>query len=434
MSVFLARVGLLLGLTTIHFLGLADPATTAEVERFFPVGPNGEPPAVPESGWRIHYEIVNPKPPRTCFSEPNYGCGTVLELQSVEFMRGRKPSGEPDWVRVLNKLALAEMLVIYNNDRTFSDIGNFPSSLAQPASADMTAPNAISREVRDDGIVIEIVDDHVRWAPKGQPVQEPAGPTDRVGSYQWASARRGQAVELWAMLFADFYTYIIRYGFADDGTIHVRVGATGQNGFSDPVGTQRAIHVHMPVWRLEFDLGSAASNSVEVVERRHRQDHPVSFETVTQKFNAGVEGGEVWSSEAFTTLMITNSRLQDGHKPVPHSGYKLLSMRQGSLRTPLFPQTRWDFWVLRTTPSDPSRRLQGPELRYLDIMEYLARPEPIDGHPVAIWHSVPFQHIPRTEDFGREGYMSENGLTLTMWSGFDLIPHNLWGKTPFYEP
>jgi Cu2+-containing amine oxidase len=129
--------------------------------------------------------------------------------------------------------------------------------------------------------------------------------------------------------------------------------------------------------------------------------------------------------------MITNSEFENRHEPPHHIGYKLLPIRFGSIRS--HQAIRSDFWVSRISP-DNAYRAADRELRFQLLPSYVQHPEPITRHAVAIWHSAPFQHIPRSEDFGPRQYRANEGLALTMFSGFDLVPHNLWDKTPFYQP
>ena len=57
---------------------------------------------------------------------------------------------------------------------------------------------------------------------------------------------------------------------------------------------------------------------------------------------------------------------------------------------------------------------------------------PLAGQPLALWVSAALHHVPRTEDFGADGYAASQGVALAMWTGFDLMPHNLWDKTPLF--
>src|SRR6266436_4422206 len=67
-----------------------------EIEQYFPVVAAGAQPRR-ETGWKIKYEILG--------TGNKYGGSNVWEIQSVEFMRGFKPPGEENWVKVLTNLA-----------------------------------------------------------------------------------------------------------------------------------------------------------------------------------------------------------------------------------------------------------------------------------------------------------------------------------------
>jgi len=374
--------------------------SATEVTQFFPAVAPGQTPPQPESGWRIKYEIL-PAGSHT------YGSSAVWELQSVEFMRGYK-SGQPDWIRILDNLVLAEMYVPYYDGTEIFDIGgSYFFNFVNANSSYIPSRGVISGEVLSDGIVAaEVADDHLRWMDTSNQV------------------RRGQVLELWATLDAANYRYIIKYEFSDDGTIRARAGGTAQNLRSVPVGNHEGMHLHSPAWRLEFNLGAPASNKLEVVER---QPDPSSAAAhlVHRPFANGFEGGEIWNAEKFTSLMVTNAQTMNGHEPPHPVSYKLVSLRSGSLRT-FREHTRYDFWVARANRG-------GLERRFVEIADYVRNREPLDGYPVVLWHSTALHHVPRTEDFGAKGYNTWDGLAITMWTGFDLMPHNLWGQTPLYR-
>jgi Cu2+-containing amine oxidase len=424
MRAYLARRGCWLGLTSaaIGFgalVGIAPPASAEdefEIRQYFPVAKPGAPQRQIRTGWRLRYAIVSPETQLGCSSKlsfgfasnppPRYGCGEVLELRDVEFIRGYESPQHEDRIKILNRLSLGELVVFYNDGKSQWDISNVNSKLVEPkpsfAAGNMEGPTS-------PRIATDIVDDHVRWAEERP-----------------ADMRRGQALDIWTTLVADRYRYIIRYSFCDDGTIRVRVGATGQNQRRGDVGDQRLIHIHLPVWRMEFDLGDADANMIEVVERDTNASSGI---TQMRRKILTREGAEEWKAAQFTTLMVTNNHSLNRHLPPLPIGYKLVPMRFGSFRTGRF-QMKSDFWVTRLNP-ERGVDLAG-EYRFTFLDEYLRRSESIEGHASAIWLSVPFQHIPRTEDFGRDGYDVSKGATLTMWSGFDLVPHHLWDKTPLY--
>lgn len=396
-----AIVGLFLTVAAAA-LGPSDPAHAVEIVQYFPVAaPDVLPALFPDTGWRIRYEILNPL-------THGYGGAGVWEIQSVEFMRGYTPSGEPDWVRVLNNLALAEMYVPYYDGFEIWDVQGLSGFV--PASPDfIRGAGVLAATLQPDGIVVaEVADDHVRFMSV----------TDQ--------ARRGQRLDLWATLSAGNYRYIMRYSFLDDGTIQVRVAGTAQNLRSVPVGDEAGMHVHLAAWRMEFDLGAPAANELHVMERIADPDSAAAH-VEHRPFNNGVEGGEVWNAERFTSLMVENTAVDDRHDPPHKVGYKMVPLRGGSLRN-YRTYTQKDVWAaLLTGPTGSMDRL-----RFIDVPNYVELARPLGGQPLAIWTTAALHHIPRTEDFGAVGYNASQGLALAMWTGFDLMPHNLWDKTPLY--
>jgi hypothetical protein len=394
--------GVLLALVLSAPLTPSGTAHGLEIVQYFPAAPPGLAAPPPESGWRIRYEILAP-------GTHGYGGSSAWEIQSVDFMRGYTETGEPDWIRILNNLTFVEMYVPYYDGLEILDMAGFASFV--PAAADFVpAAGVIGGGIQPDGSVIaEVVDDSVRFMSMSNQV------------------RRGQRLDVWATLNAANYRYVIRYSFLDDGSIRVRAGGTAQNLRSLPVGAEPGVHVHMAAWRMEFDLGAPEANQVHVVERiadpasaAARLDH--------RPFNGGVEGGETWNPERLTTLMVENARTENRHVPPHKIGYKLLPSRAGSLRTHR-KYTQYDVWAtLLTEPSGSTDRL-----KFIDVPTYAERARPLDGQPLAIWTTAALHHVPRTEDFGPIGYEASQGVALTMWAGFDLMPHNLWDRTPLYS-
>ena len=395
--------------------GLTVSAVDAgEITQYFPVQADGTPVASPESGWRIRWEALDA-------GSHGYGTSAVWEIQSVEFMKGRNDDGSEDWIQVLNNLVMAEMYVPYNDGQTaFYDITgtDFFFDLIETSSEQLPAA-AFAAQIQDDYVISEVVDDGIRWI-------------DNNDDYR---ARRGQILRLRANLAAANYTYSMIYSFADDGRISVDVGGTAQN-FKDWDGSaddlNGASHVHMAAWRMEFDLGDPGANRVEIVER------VIDPQTALPKvqfrpFNGGIEGGEYWRAENYTTLKITNTTTLNRHDPPRNVSYVLKTRKLGSLKTQAAPITEYDYWASRLIPDNPERRETGPELKYVDLPGNLSAPETIGDGPLVVWHNSSLFHVPRGEDFGDVNYMSDEGVAINAYAGFDLVPVNLWHKTPFLK-
>src|SRR5205085_1696149 len=80
---------------------------------------------------------------------------------------------------------------------------------------------------------------------------------DRGPAYKHGNiTRRGEELTLWANFAASNYTYMIEYGFHDDGTIVFRHSPTGYNFFNH----FDAAHMHGCYWRVGVKLGPDGNN------------------------------------------------------------------------------------------------------------------------------------------------------------------------------
>ena len=389
--------------------GLPNFVKAAEITQFFPAVPMGQAELPPESGWRLKWEVLPPN--------SGYGSSQVLEFQSIEFMKGTKDDGEQDWITVLNHLAMVEMYVPYSDGPHFLDISAQNGYMLLPQAHYLPKSGVISAAKKDDFIIGEVVDDGVRWI-------------DNKNNF---NLRRGQSLKLWASFRVENYTYIILYIFFDDGRISARIGGTGQNFFNwdGTIGDLNTnSHVHLGAWRMEFDLGDSAANRVEIVERvQNTSSRGSSLQY--RPFNDGMEGGEVWNPDSYTTVKVTNERTINRHNPPRKIAYVLKTTKVGRLRAEVPKFARFDYWVSRLVPDNPDRKSVAPILRYVDLPDSVASPESIEGQPVVIWHGAGAYHIPRGEDFGPVNYVRDDGAAIISYVGFDLQPVDLWHRTPF---
>lgn len=331
-------------------------------------------------------------------------------------MRG-KVGEEEDWVPILSQLTMVEMYVLYNDLLDFLDVSSIGANALPINPSYLPQNGVVSAKIEDDFVVSEVSDDGLRWL-------------DNEDAY---NVRRGQVLTLWAVFQVHNYTYVVTYSFSDDGRIGVRVGGTAQN-YRDWDGSDenldRASHVHMGAWRIEFDLGDSAQNRIQVVERVVGPNGQPSL--AYRAFNGGREGCEVWNPDEYTALNVTNESTVNRHDPPRNISYVLKTVELGRLRHAARPVTMCDFWVSRLVPSGGDRRQLVPE-GYHDLPRNLQSPEPIEDEPVVVWHNSGVFHIPRGEDFGPVGYSRTAGAAIPSYAGFDLVPVNLWHKTPFLD-
>jgi Cu2+-containing amine oxidase len=231
--------------------------------------------------------------------------------------------------------------------------------------------------------------------------------------------RYGQEVVYFSVLKAGNYDYIMEWTFRDDGAILVRAGSTGPklDGPDDRVG-----HMHNFTWRLDIDLNGADHNSAYLTS--HLEDptaplppgcsQPFCGSSATDNMDLiSVEGSRFWRPLNFNTLEIRDRTLQNarGHR----TSYELVPMRSGTSRhTELF--TRKDFWVTRYNPE---------ELLAFNLPDYVRDSQPTDDEDLVLWYtgSAHHENNPRDED---------RNTVPVIWTGFELLPKNLFDNTPFY--
>jgi Cu2+-containing amine oxidase len=302
--------------------------------------------------------------------------------------------------------------------------------IAQHGAVARPAPAA---PCHHNGVILEeIRDDDVRWID------------DRRNSL----VRRGQELVVWAALDAGNYRYIVRYGFADDGSVRARVGATAANLHhrrpdrdpSQNVEARDDIHVHMAGWRIELNLGRPEANNVALVERRPCSAPEVSCAVgrgaVLQRRPFEREGGVRWSPEAFSMLAIENGEPPTPRRPMARQGYTLIPRSAGAVRSSR-PFGDNDFWVTRRDPDATGaggcpQRI-APEWTYVDLPTFGACPQALSGQAAVIWHQSAAYHWPRGEDYGPEGQDRTAGVATTAWSGFDLVPRDVVVGTPLFD-
>jgi hypothetical protein len=391
-----------------------------------PPGKNGVQ-ETPTDPYEVVQEFPSKGPMETAW-KVRWGEGTSkgLYLTGAWFKRNPKD----DWIKVLGDTRASDIFVPYHGanvpgfeNTRFWDLSTaeYQFELKEATESDagphgqlLGNPPKVVKEVRDTGLL---------W-------KEP-----RTGA-----SRRGEQLVLWGTMRAANYAYVFQYAFRDDGGINVRLGATGQNYPHAPLES----HVHNALWRIDVDLAEPKHNTVYVM--RHLSPSPEEnlqrAEDRHDLFSKGKEGWEDWKPEEFTMLRVVDPR-RHNYMGEPW-GYDLMPIRNGTARfkaTEFEKCTLHDFYVTRSPHADgkPDDELDFKRLLVGDDKHPpYVNGEDITDTDVVIWYVSSAHHEPRSED-GRfvqdkEGNYRWQGITLLMWTGFDLMPHNFIDGTPLYHP
>jgi primary-amine oxidase len=221
--------------------------------------------------------------------------------------------------------------------------------------------------------------------------------------------RRGQELVLWSVLDAGNYNYVIEWSFLDDGSISGRAGSTGpkQRGANDKRG-----HMHVFSWRIDIDLNGPEGDTASV--ESHKENLTVTPSTGTEISEpVATERGLKWNAEGFTVLKVVDATLRNANNR--QTSYQLQPIRTGTARHSE-PHTTMDFWVTR---------FLGSELLAKDIESYL-NGEDTANADIVLWYNGATHHEDHMRDEDRD-------TVPVLWTGFELIPSNLFERTPFFE-
>jgi hypothetical protein len=367
------------------------------------------------------------------------------------------PSPDRPWVRVLDEAGPAEIFVPYqNNAYRFSDLvviqlqlEPLTASIAGRCGQLLDRPNVAGKR-----IVREITEKGLLWmAPKLVRGQD--GKTDFRGHNLY----RGHKMTLWAVINAWNYRYVLSYAFHDDGSIDFRAGATGTNF----PGSERIAHTHNVLWRINLRItNQAKGGSTNVNVQRHISDRRVTgpltnewprirevWEDRMELFNNGTEGSSVFNPLEFTGLHVQSSTLTNRLKNA--SSYMIMPSYRGLPRH-REPFLRKDFWVTRykdpavtrTFPEDDVRCLENIEVyvnlannkddlsKGLSCRQPYINNESIRNTENTVWLMSTLYHTFRDEDGTFTPSRTFWGTASTMWTGFDMKPHNLFEGSPLY--
>jgi primary-amine oxidase len=328
-----------------------------------------------------------------------------------------RPGPSAEWIQVLEDAHPQEFYVPYYfvDTRFFDlrDVGGYATLSAKEGSRvsqTLSKDQRVMAELRDRGVVY------------------------KHGNI----TRRGEELTLWANFAAGNYTYMIEFGFHDDGAIVFRHAPTGWNYYSH----FNASHMHGSYWRVGVKLGPEGrndKNKVQVVRlpktAKEQEDKKgtLAFEEITK------EGFVDWNAQEFTRIRITNPYYyivpEGKDRPSLPIAYDLVTLPQGVARHPRFEDEKFtlhDFWITRH---------DCPEKMYVNLGKYFENGKgqpnpnllPLERQNVTLWHSSAGLHTPRAEDGLIGGAGLNSGQAIVYWTSFELRPRNLFVKTPLYR-
>lgn len=370
---------------------LADPPSQEVVTEFLVSESGGSEPRK-GTAWKVHFAR---------------GLHRGLYITGAWFKRDLAE----DWIKILNDARVSELFVPYHQHShvRYFDLTGFSFPLAEVKAEDAGPFGTILPPFQGDDhatVIKEVRDRGVIWKDYAHGV------------------RRGRELVLWGALQAGNYVYIMSYSFHDDGTIALRVGATGQN----LPGQRYEAHVHSAHWRIDIDLVDGSKNSAMLM--KHIEDpSSLGAEDIKEPFNGGMEGGVDWDPKEFTMIRVESQKKNARGEPI---AYDLMPLRYGTPRHNE-PFTQHDLWVSRSHSDRPMEYL------FINLPETVRDNELVEEADIVLWANSAVHHEPRHED-GMPGARTRiwpgddawEGSALVMWSGIDLRPRNLFDRTPFY--
>jgi hypothetical protein len=374
-----------------------------------------------ETAWKVVWDIETSKQVEDQgykpFTEParrKFGSSSrplLFKIKKAYF----KPGQGADWIQVLEDAHPQEFYVPYFFQGTrfydLRDVGGY-----------------VTLNAREGGAVSQLM---------GKSKQVIAELRDTGPAYKHGNiTRRGEELTLFANFQASNYTYMIEYGFRDDGGIVFRHSPTGYNFFSH----LDASHMHGSYWRIGMKLGPDGNNDTNQV-------HVVGL-PLNPKDQGG--GGKLnlreitresfvdWNPKEFTRIRVSNPNYsivpEAKDRPALPISYDLVTYPQGIARHARFDDEKFtlhDFWITRH---------DCPEKMYVYLSDYFApkgQSNPnllnLEKQNVVLWHSSSGLHTPRAEDGILTGNSRNNGQATIYWTTFELRPRNLFLRTPLYR-
>jgi hypothetical protein len=365
-----------------------------------------------ETAWKILWDVETANQANNQGMKFGKGDRSLLfKIKKAYF----KPGQDAEWIQVLEDAHPQEFYVPYYFRGTrFFDLKNVGSYVPLSANEGGAVCQLLSSSKR---VMAELRD---------------TGPAYKHGDI----TRRGEELTLFANFGAANYTYMVEYGFRDDGGIVFRHSPTGYNFFPH----FDASHMHGSYWRIGMKLGPDGNNETNEVYAVRLPTNPVEqgekgklkVDDITRETFLD------WNAQEFTRIRVTNPNYsivpEAKDRPALPISYDLVTYPQGVARHERFKDEKFtlhDYWITRH---------DSPEKMYVNLGSYFFTPngdvnpklQDLDKKNVVLWHSSSALHTPRSEDGIIGGNNRINGQAMIYWTTFELRPRNLFLRTPIY--
>lgn len=382
---------------------------------------------------------------------PDQRLGAVLSLVSYQ----EQPGGPTR--SVMYQGHLSEIFVPYMDPsfgwyrRNFIDAGEF--------MADGLAKALLrGRDCPDYATYVDTVISNDKGRPRTLPdticvfERETGDPAWRHWSSEMPDSRKSRDLVVRVGAVVGNYDYLLDWIFRQDGSIEVRVGATGilevkatkdKNALqarpeADAYGrfVDRNIvavnHDHYFSYRLDLDIDGTANRFVadRLVTQRLPADHPRRSLWVRQEHVPASEHEarlDITLERPALWRVLSNDRRNSSGYP---TSFQILPGRNANtlLSEDDYPRRRAGFidhhlWV--TPQRDAERHAAGdhPTLSEpgMGLPAWTAANRPIRDRDIVVWHTIGMHHLPRAEDWP---------VMPTMWYGFELRPFDFFDRNP----
>ncbi len=241
----------------------------------------------------------------------------------------------------------------------------------------------------------------------------------------YSSHRQGYALELRTLSQVNGLSFVQRWQFFDSGDIAIALGTSG-------VLQQYSTSVHgwkvndsdyatgftlLPVWRLDFDIGTNSGNDKVVeIESRPSNDRLRKIRVNTEITNEAArpinsENKRFWQIADGNETIGSNQFVSYQLEPLDYSdhGRSNLSWLQN------------DFFVTRYKACE-QHAMRNPSSNCGSNLNEFINGQSVSGSDLVIWYKTMYHHLPRAED---------NNAIPIRWTGYIISPRDWVIDNPF---